>query len=150
MKKLVLVFGLLFALSTAFPNAKVALPKWPVGPTPVVTPDVVVVPADATVAKILASASAADRARVNSVYGGLATVLKRDGGKRVATTEQFAELQARTLTMAIETPGKYPGLDVAIEDCFKRAVGTTDVVSVTPELSAKLVDAAQSIANAAK
>lgn len=145
MKKLVWVFGALLALSFVLPEVKIPF-SWPT----TASEEVNAVPADPTIAKILSGASAADKARVRSIYGAMAVVLKRDGGKLVSTTEQFSVWQANTLTNAVDKPGKYEGLDAAIEARFKAAVGTMDVVSITPELSAKLVDAAQSIANAAK
>lgn len=147
MKKLVWVFGALLALSFVLPDVKISAP-WATKPAVVEAGSDV--PADAKVASLLTNATAADKARVRSVYSAMATVLKRDGGKLVTTTEQFSLWQANALTVAIDKPGTYPGLDVAIEDCFLRAVGTKDVVSVTPELSDKLVAAAYSIVNAAK
>ena len=90
-----------------------------------------------------------DKARVNSVYEGMAFVLTRDGGKRISTTEQWADLQANTLQLAIEQPGKYPGLDVAIENVFVAKVGTKDVLPSNADTRAKLIDACKTIASSA-
>jgi hypothetical protein len=76
--------------------------------------------------------------------------LKRNDAKLITTTEQWALLQANTLQQAIETPGKYEGLDAAIEAVFASAIGTDDVVAVTPEIEQKLVTACETIANSAR
>lgn len=150
MKKFVWIAGALLLFSLMFPRG-FPLPKFPVAPVvpaPVpVTPDVV---DDAEMTTILSAASAGDKSRIVSVYSGLRVVLLRDAGKRVNTTEKFAELQANTLQLAIDTPGKYPGLDVAIERVFAAAVGTKDVVAVTPEIQKSLVQACDVIIASAR
>lgn len=150
MKKLVWVFGILLALSFALPNDLSVLIPRP-KPTPV-TPDVVPnAGTDAAIVAALKTATPEDKARVVDVYTGLGGVLRRDKANGfVATTEQFAKLHERTLITAIDTPGKYEGLDVAIEAVFAAAVGTDDVVSVTPELREKLISASAVVANSAK
>lgn len=146
MKKLVWVAGAILLFAMVFPNgidfSKVLGSK----------PAAVVVSAtpDSTIVKKLATASSADKARVVSVYSGLKTVLQRDKAKRINTTEKFAETHANTLQMAIENPGKYPGLDDAIEAVFAAAVAdanadTTVVNPVTPEIQAKLISACDTV-----
>ena len=146
MKKLVLVAGILLLLSFVFPNGV----KLPSPPTPVVVPVSPDVEADATIAKLLSNATAEDKARVASIYDGVAYVLTRDAGKRLNTTEKWAEFQANTLQLAVEQVGKYPGLDVAIEAVFARSVGTDDVVPATPETQQKLLKACEIIAASAR
>jgi hypothetical protein len=145
MKKLVLLACLLLVgLALKFPNG-VSLP--------VATPDAVVVPVgetDAAIVGILEDATDEDKARVVSVYEGMQYVLKRDNGKRINTTDKFSDWQANTLQLAVETPGKYPGLDKAIEAVFARVVGTDDVVSATPEVQQKLIKACEIVAASAK
>lgn len=153
MKKLVWLAGALLVFSLLFPNG-ITLPTRPnpvPGPTPV-NPAPVPAPVekDAKIAEILANADAVDRARIYDVYTALAAVTRRDAGKRVNTTEKWAELQANTLQLAIDTPGKYPGLDVAIEAVFARVIGTDDVLAITPEVATRLVTAAEIIAASAK
>lgn len=121
----------------------------PVTPDPA-TPVAPAVPVDAGVQQALAGASAADRNRIVGVYDALAAVLTRDGGKRINTTEKWAEFQANTLQLAIDTPGKYPGLDVAIENVFKTTVGTDDVLPTNEATREKLVNACAIIAASAK
>jgi hypothetical protein len=148
MKKFVWIAGALLAFSLLFPDG-VTLPVRP-EPTPPVNPaPTPVVTKDETIVKILLNASKEDRARINGVYTGLAEVTRRDAGKRVNTTEKWAELQSETLELAIDTPGKYPGLDVAIEAVFAAALGTDDVLAVTPEVSGRLVSACETIAASA-
>lgn len=146
MKKLVLLFGVLLALSFFIPAD--ALLK-PVPVTPPVTPAVPTVTNPAIVA-VLTSATDADRANIVGIYTGLKTVLTRDNGQLVDNTERFSVLQANTLKLAVEQVGKYPGLDTAIEAVFAAAVGTDDVVSVTPELVGKLVKACEVIIDSAQ
>lgn len=145
MKKLMLLACLLLVgLALKFPNGV---------PFPVTTPDAVVVPAgetDAALVGILENATDEDKARVVSVYEGMQYVLKRDAGKRINTTEKFSDWQANTLQLAVETPGKYPGLDKAIEAVFVRLVGTDDVVPATPDVQQKLIEACKVVAASAK
>ena len=135
--------GGLLAVSLLFPNGP-KLSK----PTPA-TP-VVAHATDAKIVTLLANADAADKARINGIYTALVAVLKKDAGKRITTTEQWADLQANTLQLAIDTPGKYPGLDTAIEAVFMAKLGTDDVLSGTPETQAKLIDACETIASSAR
>jgi hypothetical protein len=149
MKKLVWLFGVLLVLSFFVPETL----SWPVPkPTPVVPDDTTTTETDAEIVKILADADAADKARVVDVYSGLAVVLKRDQtkGPFIATSEQFQKVQDATLKLAIDTPGKYEGLDVAIEKVFFNVFGTLDVVAVTPDINAKLITAAEVVANSAR
>lgn len=70
------------------------------------------------VATALASASSSDRARVRSVYAALADVIDRDGGTLIPTTAVWRAIYSDALRLAAggtDLPGKYPGLDQAIE-----------------------------------
>ena len=135
--------GALLAVSVLFPNGPSAsFFSKPVAP---VAPKVT----DKTLLEILKPATPEDLARINGVYSALGVVLARDGGERVNTTEQWAELQARTLQLAIDTPGKYKGLDDAIETVFLKTVGTDDVMPNNPDTQKKLVAACEIIANSA-
>lgn len=145
MKYLVWVFGGLLLLSFLFPNG-VSLPVKPV--TPVVVPDSPV-ETDATIVKLLANATPEDRANVNGIYSGLKTVINRDSGELVSTTEKWALLQANTLKLAVEQVNKYPGLDVAIDNVFRQQVGTDDVAAVNASMVEKLSKACEIIANSA-
>jgi hypothetical protein len=145
MKKLVWVAGLLLLLSVVFPNGiKV--------PGLVDTPDAVVPvgETDPAIVALLKDAPAEEKGRVVGIYEGLQFVLKRDKGQRVNTTEKWAELQANTLQLAVEQVGKYPGLDVAINDVFKRVLGTDDVLPVNADTQLKLIKACEIIANSAR
>ena len=75
-------------------------------------------PVDGPVAKALASASSADKARVRSVYGALADLIERDGGKLIATTAVWRAIYSDALRLAAGGTGlvgEYEGLDAAIE-----------------------------------
>ena len=103
------------------------------------------------VALVLANATTADKQRVSAYYSVLADVLRRDPSA-AKTVGQFRELHARSLDLAFKgtsLPGKYPGLDAAIDNALKPAIGTADV-PLTAELSASLVQALGDIANAAR
>lgn len=152
MKKLVWVFGVLFALSFLVP-ADLVSPFTPVpAPAPVDPTVDLTAGVDPAIVELLINATPEDRTRVVSVYTGLAHVVKRDGttDKLLVTTGKLATLQARTLTLAIETPGKYPGLDKAIDDVFFAAIGTRDEAAVTDAVRTKIVTAAHKIANSAR
>lgn len=146
MNKLLWFAGLLLAVSFLFPNG-LNFPVTPVTPVPAPEPAPVapVVDVDAKIVELLANADAADKARIVSVYSGLETVLTRDNGKRINTTEKWSELQARTLEMAIEQVGKYPGLDAAIENVFLTVVGTDDVLPNNGDTQMKLIKACKLI-----
>jgi len=143
-KALLWLAGALLAVSIAFPNGlklgQLAAPVTPVAEHAT----------DSEIVQLLANATAADKARINGIYTALAAVLKKDAGKRITTTEQWADLQANTLQLAIDTPGKYPGLDTAIELVFAGKLGTDDVMPSTPETQAKLIDACETIASSAR
>jgi len=131
-------------LSFLFPEGIVFPPPAPVAP---VTP---AQPTDAEVVRLLRSAPAADRRRIAGVYDALALIITRDAGVRINTTEKWAEVHANTLQLAIDTPGKYPGLDVAIERVFKDSVGTDDVLPTNDATRQSLVKACEIIAASAK
>ena len=138
--------GALLAVSVLFPNGpSLSFFSKPAAPVAPVVPKVT----DKTLLEILKPATPEDLARINGVYSALGVVLARDGGERVTTTEQWAELQARTLQLAIDTPGKYKGLDDAIETVFLKTVGTDDVMPNNPDTQKKLVAACEIIANSA-
>jgi len=143
MKKLVWVAGLVLLVALFFPNG-ISLPT----PKPVPAP--VDVETDATIVKILAEATPEDKAHIAGVYDAMATVLRRDNGVRIKTTERWSDYQANTLQLAMETPGKYEGLDVAIEDVFKKTVGTDDVLPNNPETQQRLVKACEVVAASAR
>jgi hypothetical protein len=146
MKKLVWLAGLLLAVSIVFPNG---LPiKSFVKPAPeVVEP---AGPTDAAIVKALTGVTPEDRARIVGVYTGLLNVLGRDKtAELMNTTDKWEIVQQNTLSVAIDKPGKYAGLDVAIEAVFLKTVGTDDVLPVTPDTVKKLKDACSIVLNSA-
>lgn len=152
MKKLVWLAGAVLAFSLFFPNGIPVRPVTPVPPGPPGPPAPVAPTAepDAKIVEILANATPEDRARIYGVYTAMATVTRRDKGARLNTTEKWAEYQANTLQLAIDKPGKYPGLDVAIEAVFARKIGTDDVLAATAEVVEKVAGACDIIAASAK
>jgi hypothetical protein len=139
---LLVLAGVLLAVSVVYPNG----PSF----TPVEKPPVVAGPVDDTIVSLLAKADADDKRRIDGVYSALAVIVGRDKGERVTTTEQWASLQARTLQLAVDQPGKYPGLDTAIESVFLTTFGTDDVLPDSPEVQQKLIAACEKIANSAR
>lgn len=146
MKKLVWLAGAVLAVSILFPNgfdvAGFFTPQ-------AVEPEIVAKP-DAKIVELLSGASSAEKARTVSVYRGLRTVLTRDAGTRINTTEKLEELQANTLQMAVDNPGKYPGLDIAIEAVFQKAVKSANVDPsvvnpMTPEIQAAVIKACETV-----
>lgn len=146
MKKLVWASGLLLVMSFVFPNG-VPLPTIPVptpapapAPTPAPKPDLGVT--DAKIVEILANASAADKAHIRGIYTGLISVVTRDAGKLMKTTEQWSALQARALQLAVNDlpiKGKYSGLDAAIEAVFESKLGKDKEVAMTDEKTRGLI-----------
>lgn len=156
MKKLLVFAGALLFLSFVFPNGVPLKPIVPAPVVPVVPPEPVTPPAppaetSAEIVRILATAPVADRDRISGVYDALKVIMTvRDNGKRINTTEKWAELQANTLQLAIDTPGKYPGLDAAIEQVFKDKVGTDDVLSMTTDTLQKIAKACEVVSASAQ
>lgn len=144
MKKLVWVAGLFLAVAILFPNG-FSLPS--AKPVPAVVVDVV---PDAAIVTALASATAEDKAHVAGTYEGMLRVFNRDKGTRIKTTEKWADFQENTLQLAMETPGKYEGLDVAIENVFKTQLGTDDVLPTSEETQQKIIKACQIIVASAR
>jgi hypothetical protein len=150
MKKLVWVAGLVLAFAVFYPNG-VTLPSFSTTAEDL-SPDVA---PDATIVKLLANAPPADKARIVSVYRGLKTVLNKDNGQRINTTEKWEEVHGETLNLAIDKPGTYEGLDEAIEAVFYAAMHDADtdasvVNAVTPLVQAKLAKACDTIIASAK
>lgn len=145
MKNFVWIAAALLVLSFIYPNGP-TLPVRPPVPQPAPAPAPVV---DERLAALLAKADAADKQRIADVYNALIFVLRRDAGARVTTTEQWADLAANTLQLAIETPGKYPGVDTAIESVFLATVGTDDVLPNNPDTQQKLIAACEIVVNSA-
>jgi hypothetical protein len=141
---LVWLAGLLLAVSLVFPNGpQFARPAKPETPP-------VVVQTEPKIVSILLHADPADKARVVDVYTALSAVLKRPAVQSlIITTEQWAQLQERTLNIAIDEPGKYKELDEAIESLFLAKLGTDDVLAGNPETLARLADACDVVANSA-
>lgn len=151
MNKLLWFAGLLLAVSFLFPNGIDLTRPAPPAPVPVPAPEPApVVETDAKIVELLANADAADKNRIVGVYSAMMTILQRDDGKLVNTTEKWAMWHANTLTLAIDQPGKYPGLDMAIEEVFRRTVGTDDVLPNNGETQMKLLKACEIIVESAK
>jgi len=147
--KLLWFAGVLLTISFLFPEG-VKFPNTPApAPAPAPAP-VPVIETDPELLKILSAADTADKKRISGVYRALAEVLTRDDGKLVTTTERWRTLHANTLTLAIDTPGKYPGLDVAIERVFLTTVGTDDVLPNSGATQMKLIKACEIIAASAE
>jgi hypothetical protein len=104
-----------------------------------------------TVTAALSPASKQDKARVAAFYFALADVVEREADV-ASTVGMFRTLHSRSLDRAFkgtDLPGKYPGLDVAINDLLVTAVGTDDV-PLPPAKRQALVQALKGVANAAR
>ena len=98
-------------------------------------------PAAGPVADALRNASPRDRARVASVYEALADITARDAGQQMTTLASWRAVHASALRLAAggsDLPGKYPGLDRAVEDVFAKHFPADDV-TLSKELVAKIV-----------
>jgi hypothetical protein len=146
MKKLVWLAGLVLLASFAEPYVRGKYQQ----STPAVVEDSSTDKTDPTIQKLLAAAQAADKADVRGIYKALRTVVIRDAGKRVVTTEQWSDLQSNTLQLVVTQVNKYPGLDEAIEQVFLTTLGTDDVLPGNEQTRSKIVEACDIIINSAK
>jgi len=144
------------ALLLAAAYGKVPLPVMPsqVAPTvSVETPSVEMIAAVAPVAKALRTATPIDRALWASIWEKSAKVVNGD-----ATTTEVVFTDTRSLRayniialrlawvrMGGNPTGKYPGLAEAAERFLSDTIGM-DVMPVTPELRAKVVEAYKALA----
>lgn len=114
---------------------------------PVVTPVVA-----SPVSKAMSGATKVDRSRVAAYYDSLADVVSRS--KAITTVEGFRRVHASSLDEAFkgtDLPGKYQGLDVAIEEQLAAAIGkdNTGLDGETGKRAA-LVKALQKVASDAR
>ena len=113
-------------------------------------PVVPVAPAS-QVTKCLKDATKQDKARVAAYYAALADVVARDASV-ITTTGLFRSVHANSLDLAFkgtDLPGKYPGLDVAIDEKLKAAIGL-DNVGLVDDKRAALVAALKGVAEDAR
>lgn len=112
--------------------------------TPVVTPK-------SPVTAALLPASKQDKARVAAFYSSLADVVEREP-TLAATVGGFRELHARSLDRAFkgtDLPGKYPGLDQAVDNSLAEIVGRDDV-PLPPDKRSALIQALKDVATDAR
>lgn len=89
-------------------------------PTPAPAPPSVLSPVN----RALINATKVDRSRVTAYYDALADVVSRS--KTITTADGFRRVHAASLDEAFkgtDLPGKYPGLDVAIDEQLVAAIG---------------------------
>lgn len=100
-------------------------------PTPAVT---------GPVATALRSAPSSDRAYLASIYSALADVVTRDKGQRITTTAVWRAIHQDALRLAVggtALKGKYPGLDVAVEEVLSQHYSLDDT-AVGPEMAEQI------------
>ena len=93
------------------------------------------------VATALKSATSTDRARVRRIYAALADITARDSGARIANVATWRAVHSDALRLAVggtDLPGKYPGLDRAVEEVLSKHIGL-DNVPLAGEAKDKLV-----------
>lgn len=111
----------------------------------------VVVPPTSPVTAALSPASRQDKARVAAFYAAMADVVEREPSL-ATTVGGFRELHARSLDRAFkgtDLPGKYPGLDLAIDQKLVEAVGKDDV-PLPPARRQSLIQALKDVATDAR
>jgi len=92
------------------------------------------------VATAMRSAPSTDRQRVASIYASLADLIERDGGSTIATTAIWRAIYSDALRLAAggtDLPGKYPGLDTAIEEVLSQHY-SLDNLPIDKALAAKI------------
>jgi hypothetical protein len=103
------------------------------------------------VSEALSAATKQDRSRVRAYYTAMADVVRRDD-HIITTVGRWRTANANALDLAFkgtDLPGKYKGLDTAIEDVLVKAIGKEDV-AMTAEKRAALVVALEEVASAAR
>ena len=104
---------------------------------------------DGPVAVALRSSTSEDRAMVAGIYDALADITERDStDSRILTTGMWRRCHSTALRLAAGgTPlvGKYPGLDLAIEQVLGKYFPLDDV-AITSDLRAKIVAACREVA----
>lgn len=131
MKNAILLAAILFLGYTFLPARKP--PDLPAGP----------------VAEALRSASSSDRKTVASLYSALADVTERDGRDRqIGTTQSWRSCHSAALRLGVggtSLPGKYPGLDAAVEQVLSQYFPLENL-PLTDELRAKIVAGCREVA----
>lgn len=100
-------------------------------------------PAAGPVADALRVATPRDRARVASLYRALADITARDAGQQIKTVGTWRAVHASALRLAAggtDLPGKYKGLDVAVDTVLRDSLGSLEDVPLTSDVVRKLVD----------
>lgn len=103
------------------------------------------------VAKALASASTADKAKVAGIYRSLADVVKRDSGQRISNTGAWRAIYRDALSLAAggtDLPGKYPGLDTAVEEVLSKYY-SLESAPIDKQLAEKISSACLEVARQA-
>jgi len=135
MKNIVLVAAFVF-LGYTFISEKPPTPD---------TPAVV----EGAVTAALRSASSSDRKLVSSMYTSMADIIERDAAtQQISTTGIWRRCHSSALRLAFggtSLPGKYPGLDTAVEQVLSQSF-TLDDVAMTPELRAAIAAACREVA----
>ena len=111
----------------------------------------VVVAPTSPVTAALSPATRQDKARVAAFYSAMADVVERETSL-ATTVGGFRELHARSLDRAFkgtDLPGKYPGLDLAIDQKLVAAVGKDDV-PLPPAKRQSLIQALKDVATDAR
>lgn len=105
-------------------------------------------PAAGPVADVLKVASPRDRARVASIYRSLGDVTARDAGQQITTVGSWRAVHASALRLAAggtDLPGKYPGLDVAVDKVLSDSLGSLEDVAMSREVVSKLVEGCKKV-----
>lgn len=103
------------------------------------------------VSQAMKPATKQDKERVSAFYSALADVVERDA-TLIPTVGDFRTVHARSLDAAFkgtDLPGKYPGLDAAIDGQLTTAVGKDDV-PLPPAKRQALVQALKDVSNASR
>lgn len=100
---------------------------------------------------VLKAASKEDKARVRAFYAAMADVVERDSGI-ITTVGKWRQANANALDLAFkgtDLPGKYVGLDAAIDQRLVDAIGKEDV-ALSADKRRALVVALKEISDAAR
>lgn len=100
------------------------------------------------VAVAMRPASNADRVKVASIYRALADITERDAGQQITSTSVWRTCHSSALRLSAggtDLPGKYQGLDRAVEQVLALHFSLDDV-AMTKELAAKIAAGCREVA----
>jgi|TARA_B100000085_G_scaffold273531_1_gene289111 hypothetical protein len=106
---------------------------------------------DGPVADALVNATEKDKQIISNLYAAIADVTKRDNGELIPTMSEWRRFHEDSLELSVgktNLVGKYPGLDIAIEEVFSKHLTLDNVATAT--VIDDIVAACMEVSNSAR